>query len=118
MPNSSPEARICALLDESLITGESAAVARRAGELIRGGSLNVGDALTLRARAGVGDSTLASIVALLERAQATGRAIARSADRVASWFVAAILALALLTAARVADGRPARARFRRCSQCW
>jgi P-type Cu2+ transporter len=86
-----------ALLDESLITGESSAVIRRAGELIRGGSLNAGGPLTLKARAAVGDSTLASIVALLERAQATRPRIAQASDRVASWFVSAILTLALLT---------------------
>jgi P-type Cu2+ transporter len=88
-----------ALLDESLITGESLATTRRRGELIRGGSLNVGGPLTLVARAGVAGSTLASIVALLERAQATRPRIAQSADRVASWFVLAILVLASLTGA-------------------
>jgi P-type Cu2+ transporter len=86
-----------ALLDESLITGESIAVSRRRGELIRGGSLNVGDPLTLVARAAVADSTLAAIVALLERAQATRPRIAQAADRVASWFVSAILVLATVT---------------------
>lgn len=88
-----------AVLDESLITGESVAVSRGAGELIRGGSLNVGDALTLTARATVNDSSLAGIVALLERAQATKPRIAQVADRVASWFVLSILALASLTGA-------------------
>ena len=93
----SDESADAALLDESLITGESNAVSRRAGELIRGGSLNVGGALTLTARAAVADSTLAAIVALLERAQATKPRIAQAADAVASWFVLAILVLALLT---------------------
>jgi Cu2+-exporting ATPase len=88
-----------ALLDESLITGESAAVSRRAGELIRGGSLNLGAPLTLEARGAVSDSTLASIVALLERAQAAKPRIAQAADRVASWFVSGILVLSLVTAA-------------------
>ncbi|MEJ0085157.1 MAG: cation-translocating P-type ATPase [Pseudomonadota bacterium] len=87
-----------ALLDESLITGEAAAARRRAGELIRGGSVNLGAALVLVATAGVAQSTLASIVALLERAQAERPAIARLADRAASWFVASILVLAVLTA--------------------
>ena len=86
-----------ALLDESLITGESRAVSRRAGELIRGGSLNAGGPLTLAARASAADSTLASIVALLERAQASKPRLAQAADGVASWFVLAILVLALLT---------------------
>ncbi len=86
-----------ALLDESLITGESNAVSRRAGERIRGGSLNLGDAFTATARASVGDSTLASIVALLERAQASKPRMAQAADSVASWFVLAILLLSALT---------------------
>jgi Cu2+-exporting ATPase len=87
-----------ALLDEALITGESLPARRRTGELIRGGSVNLGDSLELIATAGVAQSTLASIVALLERAQAQRPAIARVADRAASWFVSAILVLAALTA--------------------
>jgi len=85
-------------LDESLITGESAAVLRGKGERIRGGTVNLGAPLILRAVASVADSTLASIVKLLERAQATRPQIARAADRAASWFVAAILLLAAVTA--------------------
>jgi len=89
----------CATLDESLITGESIAVTRRAGERIPGGTVNLGGPLTLEAVATVADSTLASMVRLLERAQATRPRMARAADRAASWFVSAILLLALLTAA-------------------
>jgi len=59
-----------ASLDESLITGESAAMRRGAGERIRGGSVNLGAPLTLRAVATVDESTLASMVRLLDRAQA------------------------------------------------
>jgi P-type Cu2+ transporter len=83
-----------ALLDESLLTGESAALRRGPGEHIRGGSLNVGAPLTLVARRTVEHSTLASLVALLERAQAQRPALARAADRMASWFVLAVLLLA------------------------
>jgi Cu2+-exporting ATPase len=98
-----------ARLDESLITGESATVLRAAGELIRGGSMNVGEALVVRARATVKESTLASIVNLLERAQATRPRLAQAADRVASWFVFAILALAAITALAWLAVDPARA---------
>jgi len=87
-----------ASLDESLLTGESAAVRRGRGERIRGGAVNLGAPLTLRAIARVEDSTLASMVRLLERAQATRPQIARAADRAASWFVAVILLLAVVTA--------------------
>jgi Cu2+-exporting ATPase len=88
-----------AWLDESLLTGESAAVRRSAGQHIRGGSINLGVPLTLTAFAAVGDSTLASIVRLLERAQTERPRLARAADRAASWFVGSILALAFVTAA-------------------
>jgi Cu2+-exporting ATPase len=87
-----------ALLDESLVSGESAAVSRGAGEGIRGGSLNLGDSLTLIATAPAAGSTLASLVALLERAQGERPRLARAADRAASWFVLAILLLAGATA--------------------
>lgn len=93
-----------ALLDESLITGESTPVRRggaagsgrpAAGDSILGGSVNIGHPIEIRARAAAADSTLASIVALLERAQAQRPALARTADRAASWFIRVILLLAI-----------------------
>ena len=102
-------AEIHASLDESLITGESAAVRRGAGERIRGGSVNLGSPLTLEATATVEGSTLASMVRLLERAQATRPQIALAADRAASWFVGVILVLALITAVAWWPVDPARA---------
>jgi Cu2+-exporting ATPase len=98
-----------ALLDESLLTGESAAVRRGEGEAIRGGSVNIGEALTLVATAGVNDSTLAAIVALQERARGERPRLVRLADRAASWFVAVILVLALVTGALWWPIDPARA---------
>ena len=98
-----------ASLDESLITGESAAMRRGAGERIRGGSVNLGASLTLRAVATVDESTLATIVRLLDRAQATRPALARAADRAASWFVGVILVLAVITAVAWWPIDPARA---------
>lgn len=87
-----------ALLDESLLSGESTPVRRRAGDLIRGGSINVGGALTLQALRTAAESSLASMVALVERAQSERPRLTRAADRMASWFVTAILVLAALTA--------------------
>jgi P-type Cu2+ transporter len=94
-PDAPADAR--ATLDESLLTGESNAAIRARGERIRGGSVNLGAPLTLVASATVADSTLAAIVRLQERAQATRPRMARAADRAASWFVLAILLLALAT---------------------
>ena len=97
--NIDPDADTVAWLDESLLTGESAAAQRRARDRIRGGSINLGAPLTLTALSSVGDSTLASMVRLLERAQTERPRLARAADRAASWFVGSTLALALITAA-------------------
>jgi P-type Cu2+ transporter len=98
-----------AALDESLLTGESAAVSRGPGERIRSGSVNLGAPLFLVATAAVADSTLASMVRLLERAQATRPRMALAADRVASWFVFLILLLAAVTAIAWWPIDPARA---------
>jgi Cu2+-exporting ATPase len=98
-----------ASLDEALLTGESAAVSRGPGEAIRSGSVNLGAPLLLTATAAVADSTLASMVRLLERAQAARPRIALAADRVASWFVLIILLLAAVTAIAWWPVDPARA---------
>ena len=107
-----------ASLDESLITGESAAVRRGAGERIRGGSVNLGSPLTLAAAATVEDSTLASMVRLLERAQATRPRIARAADRAASWFVARHPGAGGDHGASPGGPSIPRAPSPRCSRCW
>jgi Cu2+-exporting ATPase len=83
-----------ASLDESLITGESTPVPRKRGENVPGGALNAGHAIVLRVRSSVSSSTLAQIVALLERAQASRPRVALIADRVASWFVVVTLIIA------------------------
>ena len=92
------ETFVLARLDESLVSGESAAVEHGPGDAVHGGSLNLGDALTLVATAPASRSTLASMVALLERAQGERPRLARAADRAASWFVSVILLLATVTA--------------------
>ncbi|MFO1401535.1 MAG: cation transporter, partial [Steroidobacteraceae bacterium] len=87
-----------ALVDESLVSGESAAVSHAAGATLLGGAVNAGEPLTLRARTDARGSTLASMIALMERAQSERPRVALAADRAAAWFVASILALSLLVA--------------------
>lgn len=87
-----------ARVDESLITGESTPLQRHTGESLLGGSVNTGNAIVIIASRDVASSTLASIVALLERAQSTRPRIALAADRIASVFIATILALTSLVA--------------------
>lgn len=98
-----------ALVDESLVTGESRPLRRQAGEHLPGGAVNASDAIVVRASRDVAGSTLASIIALLERAQRERPRLARLADRAASWFVVVLLVLAAGVALAWVAVDPARA---------
>ncbi|MBI3042536.1 MAG: cadmium-translocating P-type ATPase [Betaproteobacteria bacterium] len=84
--------------DEALLTGESRPVAKRAGDAVIGGSINLRSPLTVEVTRVGQDTLLAGIVRLMDRAQGDKPRIAQLADRVAQWFVAALLAVAAVTA--------------------
>jgi len=84
-------------VDESMLTGESLPVEKRAGERVTGATVNIDGALTLRVSAVGRDSALAQIVRLVRSAQETKAPIQRLADRIAAIFVPIVLALAALT---------------------
>jgi cation-transporting ATPase V len=84
-------------VDESMLTGESLPVDKRAGSLLTGATLNIDGALRARATAVGAETALAQIVALVERAQASKPQIQRLADRVAGIFVPTVLAIAALS---------------------
>jgi len=98
-----------AVVDESLVTGESAATHKHRGARLLGGSVNSGQPIEIVAVAPAADSTLSSIVALLERARLQRPAAVRAADRIASWFVLATLLLAAGVALVWAAHDPTRA---------
>jgi P-type Cu2+ transporter len=83
-----------AVVDESLLTGESIRIPKSSHQLLLGGSINVGHPIRVIARTRANESMLASIVGLLERTQADRASFARTADGVASWFVLLTLTLA------------------------
>ncbi|MFF9174378.1 heavy metal translocating P-type ATPase [Streptomyces sp. NPDC014793] len=85
---------VAAVLDESVLTGESAQVERARGEPVRSGVVNAGGAFELRATATEQDSTYAGIVRLARQAGAESAPVVRLADRYAAWF----LPLSLLVA--------------------
>jgi Cu2+-exporting ATPase len=96
-------------VDESLLTGESLPRPKAAGEELIGGSVNVESPLRMQVER-VGDDTMVSaIVRLLDRAQAEKPRLARVADRVAGWFVAALLLVATAVATWWSLYEPARA---------
>ncbi|RMG28387.1 MAG: cadmium-translocating P-type ATPase [Gammaproteobacteria bacterium] len=81
-------------VDESLLTGESLPVPRRAGQSVIGGTLNVESPLVVRVEKVGEETVLSAIVRLLDRAQAEKPQLARLADRAAGVFVGALLLLA------------------------
>ena len=84
--------------NESLLTGESKPVAKCPGEAVTGGSINAESPLVVQVEQ-VGDGTrLSAIIQLMERAAAEKPKIVELADRIASYFVAALLAVAILVA--------------------
>jgi Cu2+-exporting ATPase len=78
-------------VDESMLTGESTAIAKTQGSSVHAGTQNLGAPMRVRVSAVAGNTVLAGIVALLERAQAERPRLAKAADRAAAWFLSRIL---------------------------
>jgi Cu+-exporting ATPase len=83
-------------VDESMLTGEPMPVAKVSGDPLTGGTVNQDGALTMRAQKVGGATMLAQIVALVVQAQRSKAPLQRVADRVAAWFVPAVIAIALV----------------------
>jgi Cu+-exporting ATPase len=84
-------------VDESMLTGEPAPVAKITGSAVVGGSLNTTGSFRYRATTLGQASVLARIVELMRQAQASRAPIERVADRISAIFVPVVIALALAT---------------------
>ena len=84
-------------LDESMVTGESMPITKTAGDTVIGATLNQTGAFRMRATKVGRDTMLAQIVRLVRQAQSSKAPIQRLADAVASWFVPAVLFIAIAT---------------------
>ena len=81
-------------LDESLLTGESTPVARRASDPVLAGSINVNAPLTVQVTAVAESTRVAQTAGLLARARQVKPERVQTAQRVAGYFVGSILLLA------------------------
>jgi len=83
-------------VDESMVTGEPLPVQKTPGAKVIGGTINGQGSFIMRAEKVGRDTMLAQIVQMVAQAQRSRAPIQRLADLVASWFVPAVIAIAVL----------------------
>jgi P-type Cu+ transporter len=83
-------------VEEAMVTGEPMPVEKRAGDRVTGGTLNSSGSFVVEAQRVGSESMLAQIVRLVSEAQRSRAPMQRLADRVASYFVPAVVVAAVL----------------------
>ena len=84
-------------VDESMLTGEPLAVAKKAGDTVIGATLNKTGSFRLRATKVGRDTVLQQIVRLVQEAQGSKAPIQRLADKVSGVFVPIVICIAIAT---------------------
>jgi len=83
-------------VDESMVTGEPMPVEKKDGNQVTGGTLNTSGSFVMEAQRIGGETMLAQIVKLVTEAQRSRAPMQRLADRVAGYFVPAVVVAAIL----------------------
>ena len=83
--------------DESLLTGEAVPVVRHHGDTVLGGACNVDQPIEIEVTRSSGSSTMMEIHQMIARGLNDRPRYAQIADRIAPWFVGAVLVIALAT---------------------
>lgn len=84
-------------VDESMLTGESMPVEKKAGDTVTGGTVNGNGAISFTAERVGRDTALAHIIKLVDDAQGSKAPIAAMADKVSAIFVPCVIIAAVLT---------------------
>ena len=84
-------------VDESMITGESIPVTKRAGDEVFGATINTSGAFRFEATNVGADTALSRIIKMVEEAQGSKAPIQRLADRISGVFVPVVMGVAALT---------------------
>ena len=84
-------------VDESMLTGEPVPVTKRLGYKVIGATLNTNGSLIMRSERIGSSMMLSQIVQMVAQAQRSKAPMQRMADHVASWFVIAVVLIALMT---------------------
>lgn len=85
-------------VDESMLTGESIPVEKQVSDEVIGGSINYNGVLYVEITRTGEDTTLSKIIKLIEDAQGKKAPIAKIADKVAGYFVPAVIGIAVVAA--------------------
>ncbi len=81
--------------DESSLTGEAIPVSKKFGELVRSGSVNVGELVPIKTTVVEKDSTFKKIVTLVSEAQSKKAPFIQLADKISGWFTLVSLIIAI-----------------------
>ncbi len=83
-------------VDERLLTGEPVPVEKVAGDAVTGGTINQAGSFVMRAEGVGADTVLARIVDMVAAAQRSRAPVQALVDRVANWFVPAVVAVSVI----------------------